>query len=70
MRKMCDNFGDIVEKKLKDYTNEELDQIELQSYRTIENLQAELQRWGQNLQVIKLERANRESVQKKELKAV
>lgn len=57
-------------KPIKDYTNEELDQIELQSYRAIENLQSELQRWSQNLQVIKLERANRESVRKEEPKTV
>lgn len=54
------------EKKIQEYTEDELDKLELQSYRSIEAHQAELQRWQQNLLVIRQERIRRNQDEVKE----
>lgn len=49
-----------MEKMITEYTDAELNEIELTSYRSVDQLQQELSRWQQNLQAIKLERAVRQ----------
>lgn len=52
-------------KTIDKYSNEELDKLELDTYRGIEQAQAQLQGYQQNLMAIRAERQKREEKKKK-----